>query len=91
MAMLILQRNTFYLFLESKHISNIDVVVHTHSDNDHAGGAVAIEQHALAKKATFYTPTLGCERGKRIRWQNLTIYIERILIEGCAYISVIAC
>ena len=60
-------------FLESRHISNIDVVVHTHSDNDHAGGAVAIEQHALAKKATFYTPTLGCERGKRIRWQNLTI------------------
>ena len=53
MAMLILQRDTCYLFLESKHISNIDVVVHTHSDNDHAGGALAIGQHALAKKSHF--------------------------------------
>ena len=61
-------------FLVSKHISSIDVVIHTHNDNDHAGGENAVKQHPLAAQATFYTPTSGCERGKRIRWQNLTIH-----------------
>ncbi|WP_438823654.1 ComEC/Rec2 family competence protein [Alteromonas sp. S015] len=60
-------------FLESKHVESIDVVIHTHSDNDHAGGALAVQQHSLATHATFYTPTLGCERGKQLVWQNLTI------------------
>ena len=60
-------------FLESRHISNVDVVIHTHSDNDHSGGAQAIKQHPLAINAAFYSPTFGCERGKRMRWQNLTI------------------
>ncbi|MFZ8199938.1 ComEC/Rec2 family competence protein [Alteromonas portus] len=60
--------------LESQHISNIDVVIHTHSDNDHAGGAATIKQHPLAAQATFYSPTAGCERGKLLRWQNLTIH-----------------
>ncbi len=60
-------------FLESRHISNVDVVIHTHSDNDHAGGAQAIKQHPLAVNAAFHSPTFGCERGKRMRWQNLTI------------------
>ena len=60
-------------FLESMHVSSIDVVIHTHSDNDHAGGLSAVKQHRLATQASFHSPTAGCERGKRVHWQNLTI------------------
>ncbi|AXT40429.1 DNA internalization-related competence protein ComEC/Rec2 [Alteromonas sp. BL110] len=60
-------------FLESKQVSSIDIVIHTHSDNDHAGGLPAVKQHKLATQASFHSPTEGCERGKRIHWQNLTI------------------
>lgn len=60
-------------FLESTHVTDVDVVIHTHSDNDHAGGLLAVKQHPLAQHATFFSPTQGCERGKQIRWQELTI------------------
>ena len=60
-------------FLESTYVSSIDVVIHTHGDNDHAGGLSAVKQHRLATQASFHSPTAGCERGKRIQWQNLTI------------------
>lgn len=60
-------------FLESTHVSSIDVVIHTHSDNDHAGGLSAVRLHSLAAHASFHSPTAGCERGKRVYWQNLTI------------------
>lgn len=60
-------------FLESTHVSSIDVVIHTHSDNDHAGGLSAVKLHSLAAQASFHSPTAGCERGKRVYWQNLTI------------------
>ncbi|MHC6645026.1 DNA internalization-related competence protein ComEC/Rec2 [Alteromonas sp. HB246098] len=60
-------------FLEGTHVSSIDVVIHTHSDNDHAGGLSAVKLHSLAAHASFHSPTAGCERGKRVYWQNLTV------------------
>lgn len=54
-------------------IKTIDHVIHTHSDNDHAGGYHVLAQAYEAQNARFYSPTNGCVRGKRIQWQGLNI------------------
>ena len=59
--------------LKSVKVKQVDHVIHTHSDNDHAGGLRAIMVHPIAKNAKFYSPTLGCERDTHFDWQGLTI------------------
>ncbi|WP_394220377.1 DNA internalization-related competence protein ComEC/Rec2 [Alteromonas gracilis] len=59
--------------LEKLKVQSIDHVIHTHSDNDHAGGAMTLKQHVKTANAAFYSPTNGCERGKVFIWQGLTI------------------
>lgn len=59
--------------LKSVKVKQVDHVIHTHSDNDHAGGLRAIMVHPVAKNAKFYSPTLGCERDTHFDWQGLTI------------------
>ncbi|BFT30227.1 DNA internalization-related competence protein ComEC/Rec2 [Alteromonas sp. D210916BOD_24] len=66
--------NTYLLpLLRSKQVNAIDHVIHTHSDNDHAGGYQVIANAPEAKNATFYSPTNGCERGTTVNWQGLEI------------------
>lgn len=56
-------------------VSNIDHVVHSHSDNDHAGGQKALTQwlNYMRYKPQWYSPSKGCERGKNIVWEGLTL------------------
>ncbi|WP_236552097.1 DNA internalization-related competence protein ComEC/Rec2 [Alteromonas sp. KUL106] len=59
--------------LDSIKVQHVDHVIHTHSDNDHAGGLAAVMAHPFAKNAKFYSPTLGCERNAYVDWQGLSI------------------
>ena len=61
--------------LRAHGIHVIDHVFHTHSDLDHAGGLEVITQSPLASNAVFYSPISGCERGKIIKWQQLSIAV----------------
>ena len=56
-------------------VNNVDHVVHSHSDNDHAGGrkALTLWLARMGYKAQWYSPLKGCERGKKIHWQGLTL------------------
>ena len=56
-------------------VNNVDHVVHSHSDNDHAGGreALTLWLARMGYKAQWYSPLKGCERGKQIHWQGLTL------------------
>lgn len=56
-------------------VSNVDHVVHSHSDNDHAGGRKALAQwlEVMKYNPQWYSPSKGCERGKHIHWQGLTL------------------
>lgn len=65
--------NVLLPLLDQYNINAIDHVVHTHSDNDHAGGQQVIERSLVARNAIYYSPRTGCERGKVIYWQSLTI------------------
>ena len=66
---------TQYLFplLKNLKVKHVDHVIHTHSDNDHAGGLSTVMAHPIADNATFYSPTFGCERDTMFDWQGLTI------------------
>jgi competence protein ComEC len=59
--------------LSDMKIRTIDYVFHTHSDMDHAGGLSAVKASPLARNALYFAPTDGCERGKVILWQGLTV------------------
>lgn len=59
--------------LNMMNVSGIDHVIHTHSDNDHAGGLRAVAASPLSKSAMFYSPVHGCSRGKSISWQHIEI------------------
>ena len=59
--------------LDKLHIRHIDHIIHTHSDNDHAGGADTFNTHPNAQHAKWYSPTRGCERGKTFNWQGLHV------------------
>lgn len=66
---------TQHLFplLENLKVKHVDHVIHTHSDNDHAGGLNTVMAHTIAGNAMFYSPTFGCERDTAFDWQGLTI------------------
>mgnify|MGYP000167718492 CR=1 FL=1 len=66
--------DTVLPFLHSKNIKRIAHVIHTHSDNDHAGGANTILASSLAAGSEEYTPLLGCERGKEVHWKKLALH-----------------
>ncbi|WP_421131496.1 DNA internalization-related competence protein ComEC/Rec2 [Alteromonas sp. A079] len=56
-------------------VRTVDHVVLSHSDNDHAGGREALTQWLARMHYTpeWYSPSNGCEQGKRIRWEGLTM------------------
>ena len=60
-------------FLRSLNIERIAHVIHTHGDNDHAGGASTIINSPLASGSIHYTPLNGCEHGKTVEWKQLRI------------------
>lgn len=60
-------------FLRGLHIERIAHVIHTHGDNDHAGGASTIINSPLASGSINYTPLNGCEHGKTVEWEQLRI------------------
>ncbi|WP_269520151.1 DNA internalization-related competence protein ComEC/Rec2 [Alteromonas sp. BMJM2] len=60
--------------LAKERVKAIDIIVHTHKDNDHAGGKAALASSPLAKKAKWFSPTKNCERGRVERWNELTIH-----------------
>jgi competence protein ComEC len=60
-------------FLEREGVEAIDIIVHTHKDNDHAGGKAALASSPLAQNALWFSPTKNCERGRVERWQGLAI------------------
>lgn len=66
--------DTVLPFLHSKNIKRIAHVIHTHSDNDHAGGANTILASSLAAGSEEYTPLSGCERGREVHWKKLTLH-----------------
>ncbi|WP_420935955.1 DNA internalization-related competence protein ComEC/Rec2 [Alteromonas sp. A081] len=60
--------------LKRQGVEAIDIIVHTHKDNDHAGGKAALLSSPLAKNALWFSPTKNCERGHVERWQGLAIH-----------------
>ena len=62
-------------FLEREGVEAIDIIVHTHKDNDHAGGKAALASSPLAQNALWFSPTKNCERGRVERWQGLAIHL----------------
>lgn len=71
--------NVLLPFLKKRNIQYIDFVIHTHSDNDHAGGFDEVSQSRLARYADFYLPVStskhikACEQGQSFSWQALNI------------------
>jgi competence protein ComEC len=60
--------------LKREGVKAIDIVVHTHKDNDHAGGKAALASSPLAQDALWFSPTKNCELGRVERWQGLAIH-----------------
>jgi competence protein ComEC len=60
--------------LKREGVEEIDIIVHTHKDNDHAGGKAALASSPLAQNAMWFSPTKNCERGRVERWQGLAIH-----------------
>ena len=59
--------------LKKYNVSRVDFVIHTHGDNDHAGGRAALEQFEVSQNAVFLSPVQGCERGKMMVWEGLKL------------------
>lgn len=59
--------------LKKHNISRVDFVIHTHGDNDHAGGKAALEQFEVSQNAVFLSPVQGCERSKMLVWEGLEL------------------
>ena len=59
--------------LKKHSITSVDYVIHTHGDNDHAGGKAALEQFEVSQNAVFLSPVQGCERGKMLVWEGLEL------------------
>ena len=60
--------------LKREGVEAIDIIVHTHKDNDHAGGKAALASSPQAQNALWFSPTKHCERGRVERWQGLAIH-----------------
>jgi len=59
--------------LKKHNVSRVDIVIHTHGDNDHAGGKTALKQFKVSQNAVFLSPVQGCERGKMLVWEGLEL------------------
>ena len=54
-------------------VRRLDLLLVSHADNDHAGGASTIINSPLASGSINYTPLNGCEHGKTVEWEQLRI------------------
>ena len=62
-------------FLKQNNSQHVDMVIHSHGDTDHAGGKAALSAWLDTKgiKPAWISPIDGCERGRVINWQGLTL------------------
>jgi len=62
-------------FLSQQNSAVVDLVIHSHGDADHAGGKEAIKAWLKERTLTplWLSPTNGCEQGKVLLWQGLTL------------------
>ena len=60
--------------LKREGVEAIDIIVHTHKDNDHAGGKAALASSPLAQNAMWFSPTKNCELGRVEQWEGLAIH-----------------
>lgn len=62
-------------FLKRNNSEQVDMVIHSHGDTDHAGGKNPFKAWLDNKgiQPTWISPIEGCERGRVINWQGLTL------------------
>ena len=62
-------------FLNQNNSERVDIVIHSHGDTDHAGGKTAFKDWLDSKgiQPSWISPIDGCERGRVINWQGLTL------------------
>lgn len=62
-------------FLNKNNSMDVEYVIHSHDDLDHAGGKNALTKWLAdnAISVAWISPTQGCEQGKVIQWQGLDI------------------
>ncbi|WP_377894305.1 DNA internalization-related competence protein ComEC/Rec2 [Alteromonas sp. R78001] len=62
-------------FLKRNNSEQVDMVIHSHGDTDHAGGKAAFKAWLDNEgiQPSWISPIDGCERGRVINWQGLTL------------------
>lgn len=66
-------------YLKSKGIRQLDAVIISHSDNDHAGGLPFLKDNIVIKKLiandVMLNSDVACKHGEKFQWQGLTFHM----------------